>query len=508
MLNYSFGIQEAISDIFAGILIGALRTDNPDRDQIVSATKANINNFKSTFPTNVFQDEYAIFYEIMMSIKAKLFTLQQLNDIIDNNSDLILGSPYVDLSKLSLTQNGNQSSEAEKIEAIKANMSEMFVRLSNVYVSEDKFESSCAIFSNWYRSALMFEVAGTMAQIMSDTGAEIKEPGKRTRLYRGLDDCKAYYNKKIKVINELSAEDRIRTLVIDDDWLLEEQDGKKYDDSEAMFEIGLAEIDSTLGELRRGNMLGVLGPPKGGKTRFTNFLVSRALSLGYNVCVWSLEGTKEEWIAMQLAAIVKRDTGKSINSKDILQRRYVADKEIKECVAAARIKLATDKEFGRLSFIESTAYVEDFLDVIQSHYENENPFDVIVIDQLIDILSRTGKGKVERISQAYQELKLWIQSSNRMKVLGIMPAQLKQSVVDYLRKNPDETIDVTAGGESSETIRTPDEVIGLFSSKEERAAQLMHIYSVASRHSGNFDDFAVRCDLSCCYFYSDQKVEK
>lgn len=72
--------------------------------------------------------------------------------------------------------------------------------------------------------------------------------------------------------------------------------------------------------------------------------------------------------------------------------------------------------------------------MIQSHYENENPFDVIVIDQLIDILSRTGKGKVERISQAYQELKLWIQSSNRMKVLGIMPAQLKQSVVDYLRK--------------------------------------------------------------------------
>ena len=135
MLNYSFGIQEAISDIFAGILIGALRTDNPDRDQIVSATKANINNFKSTFPTNVFQDEYAIFYEIMMSIKAKLFTLQQLNDIIDNNSDLILGSPYVDLSKLSLTQNGNQSSEAEKSESKKANMAEMFVILSKIYVS-------------------------------------------------------------------------------------------------------------------------------------------------------------------------------------------------------------------------------------------------------------------------------------------------------------------------------------------------------------------------------------
>lgn len=507
MLNYSFGIQETVKSIFGGIMVGAIREDNPNQDLIIAATKANLNKFKSNFPTNIFQDEYAIFYEIIIAIKAKFFSTTQLDLMLNNNRDLIFDSPYIDLSKLANTQSGNQSSDDEKLEAIKANMQELFSELSNMYVNEDKFDSACAIFSNWYRSAMMFEVTSTMAQIMSDNGAEVKEPGKRTKLYRGIDDCKAYYNKKIKIINELSAEDRIRTLVVNEDWLLEEQDGKKYDDSEAMFEIGIAEIDKTLGELRRGNMLGILGPPKGGKTRFTNYVVSRALSLGYNVCVWSLEGTKEEWIAMQLASIVKRDTDKSINSKDILQRRYVTDKEAKEVVAAARVKLAADRNYGRLSFIESTAYVEDFLDVLQAHYENENPFDIIVIDQLIDILSRTGKGKVERISQAYQELKLWIQSSNRMKVLAIMPAQLKQSVVDYLRKNPTETIDVTAGGESSETIRTPDEVIGLFSSKEERSAQLMHIYSVASRHSGSFDDFVVRCDLSCCHFYSAEGIQ-
>ena len=59
-------------------------------------------------------------------------------------------------------------------------------------------------------------------------------------------------------------------------------------------------------------------------------------------------------------------------------------------------------------------------------------------------------------------------------------------------------------GESAETIRTPDEVIGLFSSKEERAAGYMKIYSVASRHSGTFSDFNIRTSLKCCYFYDEQ----
>jgi hypothetical protein len=341
---------------------------------------------------------------------------------------------------------------------------------------------------------------------MSDQGYEEKKPGKRTRKYFGFEDCRTYYNEKIKVLNELSDADRVRTMVLNSEWLEKDLQNDKIEDTNALMTIGIPEIDEMLGELRRGNMLGILGPPKGGKTRFTNFIVSRALSLGLNVCVWTLEGSKEEWIAMQLAAMIRRDNNLAFNSKDILQRKYTSNQKDKELVVGAKLKLATDQSIGKLSFIESTAYVEDFLDIIESHYENENPFDVIVVDQLIDILSRTGKGKVERISQAYQEMKLFIQTKMKRPALAVMPAQLKQDTVDYLRKNPDETIDVTAGGESAETIRTPDEVIGLFSSKEERASNIMHMYSVASRHSANFQDFRVRADLKCCYFESDPSL--
>jgi hypothetical protein len=93
----------------------------------------------------------------------------------------------------------------------------------------------------------------------------------------------------------------------------------------------------------------------------------------------------------------------------------------------------------------------------------------------------------------------------KVPALGLMPAQLKQDVVDYLRKNPGETIDVTSGGESAETIRTPDEVIGLFSSKEERSNNIMGMYSVASRHNESFRDFQAKCYLECCMFMSQDK---
>ena len=131
--------------------------------------------------------------------------------------------------------------------------------------------------------------------------------------------------------------------------------------------------------------------------------------------------------------------------------------------------------------------------------------DVLVIDQLVNVMSKKGKGKVERISEAYMQTKNFIANTLKRPALGIMPAQLKQEVVDFLRKNPDETIDVTAGGESSETSRTPDEVIGLFSSKEERDNNIMKIYSVASRHNGSFQDFQAKCYLECCFFTSQDE---
>ena len=499
---YTLGIEESLKKIFAGVLVGGISDDNPKFNEIALATRTNYSRFISNFPSNIFQDEYAIFYSILAGKHIKLFSVEELKSIIDNNRDLILDSPFINLQALARLQNGNQLTDDDKIEAVRANMVDIFIELSNRFITEDEFNSACVIFIDWFKNQYMLETSQNMTKIMSDLGHEEKRYRKRTIKFKGRQDCTRYYNERMSVLNELSDADRVKTTVLDENWYTEQQMDEDKPDDKSLMTVGIKKIDDVMGDLRRSNMIGILGPPKGGKTRFTNFLVQRALSLGLNVCVWPLEGTSEEWISMQIASYIARKHNIRLSSKDILQRKFETDQE-RSLVRAAKFEMISDPSYGRLSFIETTAYVEDFIDQLESHYENKNPFDVVVIDSLVNILSKTGKNKVDRVSSAYMLLKSYISTGIMRPALAIVPAQLKQDVVDFLRSHPNETIDVTAGGESAETIRSPDEVLGLFSSKEERAAGFMKIYSVASRHSENFSDFQVRTDLKCCHFYDE-----
>ena len=518
LLNPDIGILSCLDSIFGAILVDSKhRVDEAMRQLIlkkVDIAKVARPKFKGTFQYNVFNGIYAVFYEIIVTLNTKSFNKEELDSILENNQDLILDSPYISLDKYSGAENGNVATDEEKFMAFNQDIIDKFDFLSQLIVEQDSFDSACIMYIDWYKKEYYHNVVQNMAQIMQN-GFDCKLPGKRKRTYKGLEDSQEYYTESMKVLKSLQEESRIRSTVINEQWFQEEMSNEKKTDDKSMFNIGLREMDATIGELRRGNMLGVLGPPKGGKTRFTNYLVQRALSKGYNVCVWPLEGTKEEWLAMQTAAYLANTSfnalkaGKAeemlrFDSKDILQKKYINSKQIRELVAAAKQTMATSEQYGRLSFIEGTAYVEDMFDILKTHYETDNPYDVLVIDQLVNVMSKNGKGKTERISEAYMMTKDFLANKLKVPALGIMPAQLKQDVVDYLRSHPEETIDVTAGGESAETIRTPDETIGLFSTKEERDSNMMKIYSVASRHNGSFDDFVSRAYLGCCFFLSQE----
>lgn len=508
MSNYSLGILECLEHIFAGVLVGCVRSDNVMLKDIIKSAKINLARFHGFFPSNIFQDEYAIFYEILVTANAKTFSKNQLRDIIDNNRDLVLDSPRVDISKFSKILDGRQATDDDIIDAFLHNLEERLEELSNIYVDENEFTSSCNIYIDWYKKSFLAEVSTNMAAMMtSSDGIEIRRPGKRREHYMGYDDTIRYYNESMKVLRELSEENRVKAFKVDAEWYKKDMEKADKADDKALLSLGIKEIDDYLGELRRGNMLGILGPPKGGKTRFSNYIVQLALRKGLNVCIWPLEGTPEEWISNQVACRIAMQSAEEratdsivrLDSKKVLQNKYT-EPTIKKEIASAKSFMALNENCGRLSFIEGACYSEDFLDILQDHYDNENPYDVLVIDSLVNILSKHNKDKVKNISEAYMKLQSFIKNKLRKPALAIMPAQLKQETVDFLRKNPDATIDVTGGGESAETIRTPDEVIGLFSSKEERTGNIMHIYHVASRHSESFPDFMCRCYLECCYF--------
>ena len=522
-VNLSLGIRQCLDQIFSGIIVGGIDRSNADNLDLlqkkVTTARACLSRFISEFPFNIFCNNYAIFYEIFVTLNTRSFTAEQLRSIIDTNRDLILDSPYIDTRQYTSTDSGNIANDDDIIAAVTEDLIDCMNELSYNVVTEEEFKSACNIYIDWYKNTLAQYTANNMAAIMQDQGYECHKPGKRVRLYRGLNDMTEYYSENMRIIEALSDEGRIRSEIIDDKWLEEEMQREVQDDTDSMFNIGIKEMDETIGNLRRGNMIGIMGPPKGGKTRFTNFLVQRALSLGYNVCVWPLEGTQEEWLSMQTACFIarlsyeqtksgKRDGMLRFSSKDILERKYKASPTMRKEVTAAKVAMATSEKYGRLSFISGTAYVEDMFDVLKAHFDNENDFDVLVIDQLVNVMSRKGKGKVERISEAYMQMKDFITNKLKKQVLGLMPAQLKQDSIDYIRRNPEETLDVTSGGESAETIRTPDTTIGLMSSKEERDNNIMKFYDIASRHSASFKDFQARCYLECCFFTSEDDEVK
>ena len=256
------GMVETLNKIFSAVTIGNINKDNPKLEEKAKVFKVCMSKFIGYFPDNIFKDEYAFFYEMMVHAKIKIYSQSQLDDIIDNNRDLILDSPYIDLEKWSRTTDDRGTTDDEKIEAFKEELIELFDRLSNNYVSEEEFLSSCEIFIDYYKTNYMAQVAQRMAMIMSDTGMEEKLPNKRRRHYKGFNDAQQYYNEKMMILRALSDTDRIKYKLIDEDWLQDELEKEKSIKEVEVLDFGLEEIDSTTGGLLRSNMLGILGAPK------------------------------------------------------------------------------------------------------------------------------------------------------------------------------------------------------------------------------------------------------
>lgn len=502
-------MKKELRIIFSAVLIGGLDTKDEyarEKAKLYSACKWK---FLEYFPINIFQDCYAFFYSLIVDTKQWAFNESDISNAVKRNGDLILNSPYINIDKFIYGGDENvvdsQTNEA-KLYAFEKEAIELFQELNADYslveADIDRFDAACRSYLDAYINVLRADVPHGMSRIMSE-GLRVKLPNKRSRLYKGYEDACEWFREQDSIISKLVTGGKVHEHTVADAQELEEilENDTAENDDEVTIGTGLEEIDEVVGGIRRSNMIGILGPPKGGKTRFTTHLVAQYLANGYNVVVWPLEGTESEWKSCLESNIILNDSNIYIDSKSVLFRKY--DPSAQQAVNAARVKLRIGKGRGKLSFINKEAFCEDFIEVLKEHYERYNKFDVIVIDSLVLISSRRGLPKTDRISQAYEKLKVFISNGIDKKFVAIIPAQLKQDTVNWLRSHPNDTIDVTAGGESAATIRSPDYVWGLFSSKEERNNNMMKIYDVASRHNGNFGDFYARCRLGACHFWSE-----
>ena len=511
MLTLNSTTRQLLDDIFSAVLIGGMSLEDNAEDK-GKLYLQSLPLFRQKFKYNIFMNEYALFYTIIVDAKKDIFYEEYISTVIENNRDMILKSPFIQLDAFIY---GSEDTKVEmqtddtKLYAFEKECKRLYKELNERYQTSDidlkRFNSACDTYIEMYIKDLQEDIPHKMVRIMSDDGFKRQLPGKRSKLYKGYDDALAYLREQDTIIRDFqsSVDERVFE-VIDQKWLEKRIDNRGKTDEEPILASGLQEIDNVTGMLRRTNLLGILGPPKGGKTRLATHLVAKALREGLNVVIWPLEGTENEWNARLLSNIIY-DKHQILIDDDTILKNDLTEAQ-RQYVYEAEVELAIGKGRGTVSYINTPAYSEDFLSDLKSHYERHNQFDVIVIDQLINIQSRSGRTKNDRISDSYEALKAFLKTGLPKEILAIIPSQLKQSTIDYLRAHPNETIDVTAGGESAATIRTPDYIWGLFSTKEERANGMVKLYDVGSRHSTNFGDFYASCQLGACMFWSDASL--
>lgn len=511
MLTLDEGIKESLDNIFGAILMGGLKKDTDiDMHQKAMDLRYCLPKFKATFRENVFYNQYGLFHSIIVSSNIPAFSVNQLKSLIRDNFSNIMDSPYIDMGLTSQrTINNAQLTEDEKVQIFTEDMVEELVRLSNRQVSQTEFDSACNMYIAAFKESFMFDTINQMALIMSRDGTYIHKTKKRRVFMQGSEDSQKYYRERMTILSSLEETGASRHVLVDEKHIEERREAKKTGNTTAILDYGIAEIDSVKKKMRRGNIIEAVGPPKGGKTTFITYLAERALAQGLNTAVWVLDGADEEWEDLITALIVRHQEAGAmcIDKSDIAVDDYESE-EARSAVEAARQILASDPKRGRLSFIDFPGYVEDMEDILKEHYENVNPYDVLVIDSPINFQSMERMSKVETISKVYMNLRAFVSKKMKKKALVLLTAQLKQEVVDMLRKNPEADIDVTAGGESAETIRTPDQVIGLFSTKTERDNKQMKIFDVASRHQKSFNNCYIGCELGCGHFFSNPELNR
>ena len=500
---------EPLDNIFGAILIGGIDKHSEHLVTKRDILKKCLPLFKGRFVHNIFEDEYAVLYEVVISMKQfGVCTEDMLDTILEHNQDVILNSTVINFDNVLSTIEGlkEKAADIDKFQVFKSMVIEKFRELSNRYVTFEEYTAGVEMYIMLYKQHLMQETINNMS-IINLGSHTIKDVRGRWKTYSGVEGAKQYYIDRMKIMSSLEEGSEGMSMVIDESWLQEDLAQGTEEDKYRLVSFGLDGIDNKIKYIRRTHMIGILGPPKGGKTRTAVYLANRLLEAGYNVAIWPLEGSTSEWLANITANTVRLESGVSIGSDHIINNDY-EDETHRQLVVSAKAKMAIGEKRGKLSFISGMMYVEDMLDVLKDHYENENPYDCIIIDSPVLVLSKTGRGKVERIGDAYTKLKAFISNGLPIPPCCIVPAQLKQKAVDELRSHPDADIDVTAGGESAETIRTPDLTIGVFSTKEEREAGRQRFYCVASRHGSPFRNFYARADFGCCYYESDEELNR
>lgn len=272
----------------------------------------------------------------------------------------------------------------------------------------------------------------------------------------------------------------------------------------------IKELNEHLDGIHTSMFYNIMAPTKGGKSKFTTRMIHNiVVEHGNNVSVWAHEGGYKMWWA-QLRAIhfeylyirnkPVEERLAPLSQKDIFFKKYPSE-EIRRLEEASRLDLFTNERYGCINMIDRPFKLESFISDIETSVQL-NSSKAVLIDylQLIEWDTKSFS-KPQALSKAYQMFLAYIKKRN---IAGISPSQFTQDFMNEMANSKEgQTHEVrTAGGESSEIVRTPDINLALYASTEDLLRKQMTLMSVPSRMAEPFPDIPLYADLCSCVFSS------
>lgn len=445
----------------------------------------------------VFKDEYFIIINIVMenmrnqSVVDKEFIKMYLRI----NKGKIQNLRNVNIQKYALIGDDGYEEFTKSVLSI-------FERSEKEEIEDSEYFTTLEKYKMHYMSVGAVELLEESAQIL----IEGKNIGGKKLV--GLQDmCKHIKAGMLKIENMENKTDRkgIITFGVND-----EEEDEESSRVKLVTTFGVEELDKHI-SVYEGDMVSILAPAKGGKSRFvTKVLHNAVVNHGQNVVMWSIENGYKGWEYLIRARHFTHfyvDTEVDVNNKRVITddmiRKGKLDQEMKELEQASYTDLKTNSNYGKITVIDAEFEVETFLDVLEEAV-NTTGAKLVCIDYL-QLLTASGRGvsKTEVIGDAYKKV---LQYLKKKKIAGLFPAQLKQTVVGSLgNKEEEDLVNLElrdAAGESYEVIKTPDINLALYGTPEDIRNGSMKILSIPSRNSATFDPINMYVDMGSCSFYS------
>lgn len=462
-------------------------------------SKANRQICFGQLPPKAFRDENYIIYSVYHSFKDRGITpdeqfmrmyLLRNTKIFRDSQEHINLQEFADLHE-------------DPYVAYTSAVMKQYVRLLGLEtLSRDELSLNIEKYKSEFKCSEMNKAYSQSRMILYE-GVQIGN-----RFYQGYEDSVAYMKKKTADIDSILNHtagvgfiDSSVSGVTDDD----EAEHEKIGD------FGLIkELNKHLGGIYTGIFYNVMAPTKGGKSKFcTRVSHIIAVEYGINISVWAHEGGYKAWWA-QLRAIhyeylyirnkPENERPVALSQKEILYKQYPSP-EVKALEEASRLDLFTNPHYGVIHMIDRPFLAENLIDEIETSVQlNNSRF--ILIDYLQLITTQVkNKQKNQVIGDAYQAVLSYTKKRN---VAAMSPSQFTQEFMNEMAHSKDgQAHEVrTAGGESSEIVRTPDINIALYASTEDLIRKEMTIMSIPSRLCEPFPDIRLYADLKVSLFAS------